>query len=216
MAFTPKAWANDLAGGTPLSGAALADLEQRVTSYADGTGYANVPVFSPSTAYVANFVIQQGGLLYSRNSAGTSGASFAADAANWTVLGSSSELGYTAVTSTFAFSSTSWATAVTCTVTVGSRPVMITGYAGSLLNMLNTYGVANAGIFEDGVQISQSSTSIAAGLQYAGVPLFISGRSAPAAGSHTYTLQMQVGGAGQSMELFAQTFEPIYLQVVQL
>jgi hypothetical protein len=33
MAFTPKAWQNDKAGGTPLSASALIDLEERVANY---------------------------------------------------------------------------------------------------------------------------------------------------------------------------------------
>lgn len=35
MAFTPKAWHNDVAGGTKLNAAALVDLEQRLSSYSD-------------------------------------------------------------------------------------------------------------------------------------------------------------------------------------
>jgi hypothetical protein len=38
MPFTPKAWQNYAAGGTPLSAAALIDLEQRLSGYTDATG----------------------------------------------------------------------------------------------------------------------------------------------------------------------------------
>jgi hypothetical protein len=35
MAFTPKIWQNNLEGGTPLSAAALIDLETRLSNYTD-------------------------------------------------------------------------------------------------------------------------------------------------------------------------------------
>jgi hypothetical protein len=46
----------------------------------------NVPLFVPATVYPANFLIQVSGNLYYRNAAGTSGASWGADASNWTEI----------------------------------------------------------------------------------------------------------------------------------
>jgi hypothetical protein len=51
-----------------------------------GTNIVNVPTFQANTVYPAGFVIQQTSLLYARNSAGTSGASWSADSSNWTLL----------------------------------------------------------------------------------------------------------------------------------
>ena len=45
------------------------------------------PDWQAATAYVANELAVEGGVLYRRNAAGTSAATFAADAANWTALG---------------------------------------------------------------------------------------------------------------------------------
>lgn len=56
----------------------------------DGSGnqVINVPPFVAAKLYPGGFVIQVSGSLYSRNSTGTSGASFGADSANWTIFGS--------------------------------------------------------------------------------------------------------------------------------
>lgn len=46
----------------------------------------NIAPFAAATVYSAGYVIRQAGQLYFRIAAGTSGASFAADSANWTPL----------------------------------------------------------------------------------------------------------------------------------
>lgn len=179
----------------------------------------NVPNFQANTLYPAGFAIQQAGIAYTRNTLGTSGASFAADASNWTALGGSSELGYTQFTSNTPASPFVNTTALTAiglstTVTVGSRPIEIEFWANAQNVTTNAIN-GNVAIFEDGTQVANVQIILPASDQFGGVPVTVKARRNPAAGSHTYDIRASTGNAANTYTFIGAANAPGFVRVNQ-
>jgi hypothetical protein len=179
--------------------------------------------WQPNTAYQQGAVAISSSVLYSRNTAGVSAASFGADASNWTVIGAPTELGYAEITTSQPpspfINNTSYIDipGLSVTVTVGSRPilVLVNGTVQAITVNATTGGFA---VLEDGTVLDQQSFDLPAA-QFQGSPVAMRVRSNPAAGSHTYKVQGKVGNATNTAWLVAQATAPkqkASIQVLQV
>lgn len=158
----------------------------------------DIPAFQPGAFYLGGYVIQQNGVLYARVSPGTSGASFAADAANWTPLGSSSELGVAEISAgspVSPFVNSNGAIPIpglSVTVVTGARPVSVeVDVHVQVITNSQTLGIVY--LFEDGVQVEERPFTVVANAQFYGTAVRFSSRRNPAPGSHTYAVYGSTG-----------------------
>lgn len=124
------------------------------------------------------------------------------------------ELGYAEITSNFATASPSAVdiTGLTTTVVVGTRPIIVEFGAAAISNGTAAKGYF-AYILEDGVVVDWiSAYSITSQLV---APAFMRRRRAPAAGSHTYKMQILSYNSG-TVTLQAAADSPAWIQVTQV
>jgi hypothetical protein len=127
------------------------------------------------------------------------------------------ELGYAAITSDATRASTSYAdvSGLSVSVTVGTRPILVTFSCPDASNSTSVGGVAVA-ILEDGSIVGNVGNLNDSATFH--TPLFRAIRRAPSAGSHTYKAQLKTALVGTAT-LKADsggTFGPTSIQVIEI
>lgn len=102
--------------GTSGSFVAPAAGDNRSVLRGDNTWGVNIPQFEAATFYRVGYCIVESGQIYSRSVAGVSGASFAIDTGNWTVVGGASQY-----TTPFVIGSWAGAGPVTLSITAATH-----------------------------------------------------------------------------------------------
>jgi hypothetical protein len=153
-----------------------------------------------------DWVIDQSGIIWVCTTAGTPGT--------WTAIQPNTELGYAQITSSFTTTSGTAVdvTGLTTTVTVGARPIRIEVGGQYLQNNTAGDGLLLY-IVEDGTVVAQQEVGFGSANETYGVAL--NARRNPAAGSHTYKVQLQMV-IGGTAKLGAAATAPAYIQVVQV
>jgi hypothetical protein len=149
------------------------------------------------------------------------GTMYRSDGSSWTKIAASvtqsggAELGYSEITSNFSQVATANTfydvTGLSSTVTIGTRPVLITAFFPVMLHSV-TFGDITVAIYEDGTLVSAATaTEPTANRAFIGIS---NSRRAPSAGSHTYAIKVKTTIAG-TITLQAASNFPAYVRVVE-
>lgn len=127
------------------------------------------------------------------------------------------ELGYAQSISDFSTGSTSLVDVpgLTTTVTVASRPIVVEFFCAGANNPTSG-GAVTLSIVEDAGSVGLAQTLFAVDTN-AKVPVHLKSRRTPAAGSHTYKIQMSVSsGTGTLTAASGSFLLPMFIQVLQV